>query len=247
MKYELRAMKLAETALKTFCRKSGYKVQSAVEVTENVVLNGTIYAEFDVCKFTCIKFGSAYILRTIESTHGEYTTNANNPIRAVLDLCKHLKAQDATSRAALQHDQESIESISMEVDEYLDDAKQATKMLETKLQAIFRDGYTARAYIQNLVGDPTFLVSIYNVPPDSSNLDFLNAKMQVRCIMHLANDSGKLESKDKFELELLTQSYQSRNKGLKFRKIAGKSPLDVANKFLLWVIKNKAIMMEEYN
>lgn len=129
----------------------------------------------------------------------------------------------------------------MTVDEYMEDAKKAGATLTKELGKIFDEKYSYFAGVKNIVG-PCFVVDIYNVPPKSPQLDYLNAKMSVRFMLHLTNDFGRQVDTEQFSLELIGMSYQIKNKGLKYRKIAGKSPSEVCTKFLAWVKKNEELL-----
>ena len=243
MKEEIRLMKLARTLFISMCTKNKFRCASAIGITDRVILKGIIYAQYDVCKFMCSKESDGYAIKIVASTNKVKRISSTTPMEAVFNLVKAIKAFDASNDMELQS--YGSASAFLSVEEYMDEAEEATKLIMNHFGRIFDDSYTARAYIGKTLG-PSLNIIIYNVPKSATDLQFSNAKLTLKFMLHLTNNSGQLVPMDKFELECFSQSYQSRDKGIKFRKISGKSPLEVANKFNTWVTKNKVLLLEDY-
>ena len=140
-----------------------------------------------------------------------------------------------------------LTSESMDAEEFMEDAKNAAEFLRGSLNKIFDEKWSVDAFVpKSGFLSSCLIVNMYNVPIRSSELDRLNAKFSIKCMMHLADDSGRLKPKDKFDLELNQMSYRARDKGLKFRKISGKSPMECATKFMAWVKKNIDVIKADY-
>jgi hypothetical protein len=134
-------------------------------------------------------------------------------------------------------------SESMTPEAYMRDADYACDYLNSSLNKVFDENFTVSISKPN---GKTFgnhiSISIYNVPVGSTSLQMLNAKMGIRFMLHLTNDSGRQVDMKTFDLELLTMSYQVKAKGLKYRKISGVSPTACCTKLVQWVKKNEAII-----
>lgn len=131
----------------------------------------------------------------------------------------------------------SAQSTSMNVEEYMDDAKKAGDWLKKQLGTVFDSKYSYTAGVKKILG-PVFMAEIYNVPTGSTQLEYLNSTSHLRFMLHLTDGAGRQKDIEKFELELIQMSYQLKNKGLKYRKISGKSPMEVCKKLFAWVEKN---------
>ena len=136
-----------------------------------------------------------------------------------------------------------LRSESMEVSEYVEDAEIAATYTQTELNKIFDEKFSVYVRLpKNGILSNCLMIDLYNVPLGSTDLQRLNATSSLRFMMHLSNDFGKQVKMDKFGLELNQMSYQLKHKGLTYRKINGKSPLDVCKKFVAWVSKNKLLI-----
>jgi hypothetical protein len=122
----------------------------------------------------------------------------------------------------------------MKNEEYMKNGEQSVILLKTELEKIFGEEYTVSIRLPTIgFGKGFFSVSLYNVKPGSTDLQYSNACC-VRFCMHLYNGAGKQVDMDKFSFEVLKVSYNLKNNGLKFRKITKPTPLEAAQKLLEW-------------
>ena len=240
------ALKGFSIMFRSRCREAGYKCETEIETGTIYSVKATVYANYDVVKLAVRFVNDVYTLFVLESVN-DFNPIKNQSSRTVSDrLLKQIKHNDYIAQELLNKEQsESNESLSMDVEDFLSDATDAANWLTDKLADYFDSSYYAKAYISNNLG-PSLNVHILNVPPSASSLERSNAKMRVSFMMHLAGGNGRVVAKDKFELELLQMSYQVRDAGIKYRKIAGKSPMEVARKFFEWVKKNESILKGAY-
>lgn len=140
----------------------------------------------------------------------------------------------------------------MEPEQYNADAQKAAEYFNSEMEKIFPSSqYTHNAKYKGPHGDGPVSVHalggslkfVFAVLPrkeaGSSNVAMLNAFGKSIYMMHLTNNSGKQVSMDKFPIELLTMDYKAKGKGIKYRKINGKSPMDSTKKLVAWFKKNK--------
>jgi hypothetical protein len=89
---------------------------------------------------------------------------------------------------------------------------------------------------QTGITSSTITFNWYSCNKKQSSLDHLNS-INIRFIMHTQDSYYPSIINDKFSIEVLTCDY--RLKGLKFRKLTSKTPLDTVKKLIHWFIKNQ--------
>ncbi len=129
----------------------------------------------------------------------------------------------------------------MTQDEWKVDAEKAAEYFVKEIQHLFPNAFSVKAKLEKGLG---YHVT-YSYVGDEWKVTRHNAKERIEFMMHLGGASankGSDTEQDKFDIEKLSMSYEFKQKGLKPRKISGKSPMDATKKLVDWFKKNKAII-----
>lgn len=89
---------------------------------------------------------------------------------------------------------------------------------------------------QNGIASSTITFNWYSCNKKQSSLDHLNS-INIRFIMHTQDSYDTSILNQNFSIEILTWDY--RLKGLKFRKLTSKTPLDTVKKLIQWFNTNQ--------
>lgn len=136
----------------------------------------------------------------------------------------------------------------MTVDEYTQDAQTSADWLRKELASMFDRNYTisVKSPSSNTgIMSKSFWVSVWNVPENSTDLQRLNCKMQLKFVMHLTDGGGRQQDMSKFEFECMTLPVGAKQKGLTYRKVSGKTVREATTKLFAWIKKNE-ITLKEY-
>lgn len=127
--------------------------------------------------------------------------------------------------------------------EYVDDAEKAVGYLKQELGRIFDENYTILVKLDKFGNKVSNLnVVVLNVPETATSLERMNAPMQLMFMMHLMNGKAQQVDMDKFELEILKSPIHAKQRGFKYRKISGTSPIEVAKKLVKWFKDNEELL-----
>lgn len=112
--------------------------------------------------------------------------------------------------------------------------------LADKLEQLFPDDkYAVTVRVDSIIGFQTLYIDVQNETRESmkkSNVAFWNATVSFRLSIRLT-DPGVKEGE--YNVEMYNQSYQTRDAGLKFRKIKAKDIKEASTKLVEWFKKNK--------
>lgn len=125
--------------------------------------------------------------------------------------------------------------------EAVENAAEGITAFNAKMETVF-PFFIARAYPRKLLGD-NVEIEFANVASrdECASKILMNASGYMRFLLQLNGNSQHAVARV-FEIEQGIGSYQLRDKGLKFRKIKGKTPAEALQKLAAWFEKNKAII-----
>jgi len=129
-----------------------------------------------------------------------------------------------------------IEAIGMNPahQEILDSATEAGKFIEHEISDLFPgDNWSITAGLRKIIG---YLFVVHFHETKYANNIVENANYRMKFTMHMRNE-------DNFVLELQQISSQLTNAGVVYRKIKGKTMQEVAKKFVMWMKKNKELIL----
>lgn len=137
--------------------------------------------------------------------------------------------------------------LGMKQNEYLEDGKTAAQYFETEIKKLFPDANQVIAKVTTNLGNS---INYYYIG-DEYKVTRHNAKYRLEFTCWLDgksryNDVRKgLGENDKFEIELHSWSSEWKGRGLKYRKITGKTPMEATKKLIDWFKKNKEAIQGE--
>lgn len=133
------------------------------------------------------------------------------------------------ARETLKESTEFGEDIQKEV-------QKSIEYLQTEIQKLFsKDTHQVKVGLGPMKG--SIAINFANVPDNNtSQVNFENAKMKYKLMMHFTNNGGKVVPLSKYSMEILTKGSRE---APKFRKTSDTSILGVAKKTVAWFKKNK--------
>lgn len=134
-----------------------------------------------------------------------------------------------------------IKELAMTQNEWLEDAEKAGKYFVTEMRKFNPDAHLIGGRLVHSLG---YYLSL-DYAGDKFEVTHHNAKQGVFSMMHLDGSKYKEQDQNSFTIELNSWSYQWKAKGLKFRKITAKTPLEAVKKYVDWFKKNKEIILGE--
>lgn len=122
------------------------------------------------------------------------------------------------------------------------DAQSAAEMFNNELATLFgNEHFVMNAKVTKILG-PVLAFTFYD---KYVKVTKLNSPVNVNFIMVLTDNTQK--SKDQFEIDLTTWSFQLKNAGVKYRKIKGKTPTEATKKLVDWFKKNSNVFIEIFS
>jgi hypothetical protein len=130
--------------------------------------------------------------------------------------------------------------------DFVADAKNAAEYFEKEIKKLFPNAHQVVSKVDLHGLGSTMDFYYYG---DEYAVTRHNAEYGIQLICHLDTSSSRRSPEtvevDKFEIDVLNWSYQWKARGLKYRKISGKTPMEATKKLVAWFAKNKDIIKND--
>lgn len=130
--------------------------------------------------------------------------------------------------------------------DFVEDAKNAAEYYNKEIKKLFPNAHQVVAKVDLHGLGSTLDIYYYG---DEYAVTRHNSKYGFQFICHLDTSSSRRSPEtievNKFEIELLNWSYEWKGRGLKYRKISGKTPMEATKKLVAWFAKNKDIIKND--